>query len=91
MVDYRKKVRVVPAVTHWHPRKPARAFRCYPRDCYYEGSIDNINFEAQSHGFCTRCLRFVPTLLTTTQDSLTGWGVNLYRWDSDPLGVNEES
>jgi len=27
-------------------------------------------FEAQSHGFCTRCLRFVPPLLTTTQDSL---------------------
>jgi len=19
----------------------------------------------------------------------SGWGVNLYRWDSDPLGVNE--
>jgi hypothetical protein len=30
--------------------------------------------EAQSHGFCTRCLRFVPPLLTTTQDSLPAGG-----------------
>ena len=31
-------------------------------------------FEAESHGFCTRCLRFVPPLLTTTQDSLPAGG-----------------
>jgi len=31
-------------------------------------------FEAQWHGFCTRCLRFVPPLLTTTQDSLPAGG-----------------
>ena len=30
--------------------------------------------EALSHGFCTRCLRFVPPLLTTTQDSLPAGG-----------------
>ena len=32
------------------------------------------SFEAQSHGVCTRCLRFVPPLLTTTQDSLPAGG-----------------
>ena len=31
----------------------------------------NMNtFEAQSHGFCTDCLRFVPPSRTTTQNSL---------------------
>jgi hypothetical protein len=29
-----------------------------------------VSFETQSHGFCIRCLRFVPSLLATTQDSL---------------------
>jgi hypothetical protein len=33
-----------------------------------------LSFEALSHGFCTRCLRFVPPLLTTTQDSLPAGG-----------------
>ena len=56
------------------PRQTISALQCCPRDCYYEGSIDSINFEAQSHGFCTRCLRFVPPLLTTTQDSLPAGG-----------------
>lgn len=35
-------------------------------------------FEAQSHGFGTGCLRFVPPLLATTQNSLPGVA-NLFR------------
>ena len=40
-----------------------------------------INFGAQSHGFGTGCLRFVPSSLMTTQDSLPGVA-NLSGWDS---------
>ena len=32
----------------------------------------NCYFEAQSHGFGTGCLRFVPPSRTTTQNSLPG-------------------
>ena len=39
-----------------------------------------VSFGAQSHGFGTGCLRFVPSLLTTTQDSLPGVA-NLSGWD----------
>jgi hypothetical protein len=35
------------------------------------------SFEAQSHGFCTRYLRFVPPLLTATQDPLPAGGYSL--------------
>jgi hypothetical protein len=41
------------------PRRQAlQRRRCCPRHVQNEGSRDGI-FEAQSHGFCTRCLRFV--------------------------------
>jgi len=55
-------------------RQTIQAFPCCPRDYKYEGSIDNIHSEALSHGFCIRCLRFVPPLLATTQDSLPAGG-----------------
>ncbi len=45
-------------------------FGCCSRGSNYENSIFTKNYEAQSHGFCNRCLRFVPTSLSTTQDSL---------------------
>jgi hypothetical protein len=51
---------------------PLAALRCCPRRSDYEGSSDNHYFEAQSHGFSTGCLRFVPPLLATTQNSLPG-------------------
>src|SRR5262249_61489100 len=38
-----------------------------PRYVHNEGSHDNPNFGAQSHGFGTRCLRFVRCL--TTRDA----------------------
>lgn len=56
-----------------HSRQTITALMCCPRDFEDEGSNNHIHYEAQSHGFCNRCLRFVPTLLTTTQDSLSGW------------------
>jgi len=43
----------------------------HPRVEYREDS-SAVSFEAQSRGFGTCCLRFVPTLLSTTQDSLPG-------------------
>jgi hypothetical protein len=43
----------------------------------------NITFGAQSHGFSTGCLRFVPSSRTTTQNSLPGVAnlANLSGWD----------
>jgi hypothetical protein len=43
-------------------------------------------FEAPSHGLCTRCLRFVPPLLTTTQDALPVGGEPLPGGVGDPRG-----
>jgi hypothetical protein len=40
----------------------------------------NITFGAQSHGFSTGCLRFVPSSRTTTQNSLPGVA-SLSGWD----------
>ena len=55
------------------PRPLATAgLRCCPRRSDYEGSSNNHDFEAPSHGLNTGCLRFVPPLLTTTQNSLPG-------------------
>jgi len=56
------------------------ALWCCPRLSNNEGSNDVVDFGAQSHGFGTGCLRFVPPLLTTTQDSLPGVA-NLSGWD----------
>ena len=39
-----------------------------------------ISFEAQLHGFSTRCLRFMPPSLTTMQNSLPGVA-SLSGWD----------
>ncbi len=40
-----------------------------PRNCYHEGANEIMSFEALSHGFSHRCLRFVPPSRTTTQNS----------------------
>jgi hypothetical protein len=50
------------------------AFQCCPRFCDDEGSDLKHCFEAQSHGFSTRSIRFVPTSLPTTQCSLPAGG-----------------
>jgi len=50
----------------------------------------HLYFEAPSHGFGTGCLRFVPPLLTTTQNSLPGVA-NLFRVGLDTHGVPLES
>jgi len=62
------------------PRLAFTALWCCPRLLNNEGSNEVINFGAQSHGFGTGCLRFVPPLLTTTQDSLPGVA-NLSGWE----------
>ena len=42
-----------------------------PPPCDNGEGLRNLKyFGAQSHSFSTRCLRFVPSLLTTTQNSL---------------------
>jgi len=51
-----------------------------PRLSNNEGSNDEVIFGALSHGFGTGCLRFVPPLLTTTQNSLPGVA-SLSGWD----------
>ena len=55
--------------------------RCCPRCPDDEGSSNSHYFEAQSHGFGTGCLRFVPPSRATTQNSLPGVA-NLSGWDS---------
>jgi hypothetical protein len=47
-----------------------RRFDAAPRCSDYEGSNVDHCFEAQSHGFGIRSIRFVPTSLPTTQCSL---------------------
>jgi len=46
------------------------AFRCGPRTGRSRRPQRSRTFEAQSHGFCTGCLRFVPPSQATTQNSL---------------------
>ena len=63
------------------PRRLASAaLRCCPRYQDDEDPSDMISFGAQSHGFGTDCLRFVPSSLMTTQDLLPGVA-NLSGWD----------
>jgi hypothetical protein len=57
-----------------HAHQANKVIWCCPRCSDDEGPSDNHCFEAQSRSFCTRCLRFVPPLLTTTQDSLPAGG-----------------
>jgi hypothetical protein len=52
------------------PRLAFTALWCCPRRQNNEGLDDSISFEAQSHGFDTGCLRFMPPSLATTQNSL---------------------
>jgi len=52
------------------PRQAIAAFQCCPRTARRRRPQRFITFEAQSHGFCTGCLRFVPSSWTTTQNSL---------------------
>jgi len=47
---------------------------CCPRNSNNEGSTDIQDFVAQSHGFCAHCLRFMPPLLTTMQNSFPTGG-----------------
>jgi hypothetical protein len=51
--------------------------------------LQRLSFEALSHGLCTRCLRFVPPLLTTTQDALPAGGWPLPGGIGYPLGSVE--
>jgi len=58
----------------WDPGRTAATGhtlrRCCPRNLDNEGSSVSCLFEARSHGFGTRCLRFMPPSLTTMQGSL---------------------
>jgi hypothetical protein len=63
---------------------------CCSRRHNDESSSNHQSFEAQSHGFCTRCIRLRPPSLTTLQCSLPG-GCHLSRADSPvPLGSCKE-
>ena len=48
----------------------SRRFGVVPRTARRRRPQRLSSFEAQSHGFCTGCLRFVPSSRTTTQNSL---------------------
>lgn len=65
---------------------PLAALRFCPRGQDYEGSNIDHYFEAQSHGFSTRSIRFVPTSLPTTQCSLPAGGQPLPGGVLFPLG-----
>ena len=59
--------------------------RCCPRNCYHEGSRYIMIFEARSHGFCTRCLRFA--LWSPSRARLApGWLPAFTGRDFHPLG-----
>ena len=60
-----------------------------PRVEYREDS-SAVAFEAQWRGFGTRCLRFVPTLLSTTQDSLPGGRQSFLDGSGYPSDSDEE-
>ena len=47
-----------------------RRFGVAPGHYDAKGPRNLITYAAQSHGFCTGCLRFVPPSWTTTQNSL---------------------
>ena len=53
--------------------KPLRRFGAVPRHHKSGGLPLYGHFGIQSHGFPARCVRFVPSLLPTTQHSLSGW------------------
>lgn len=65
---------------------PLAALRFCPRGQDYGGSNIDHYFEAQSHGFSTRSIRFVPTSLPTTQCSLPAGGQPLPGGVLFPLG-----
>jgi hypothetical protein len=57
----------------------ALALMCCRHGSCFNNSKNSIikYYEALSHGFCTRCLRFVQVSLPTTQDSLPADGQSL--------------
>ncbi len=68
------------------PRQAFAASPCCPRLSDDEGSNTDHYFEAQSHGFGIRSIRFVPPSLTTTQCSLPAGGQPLPDGIGYPLG-----
>ncbi len=66
-------------------RQTFTTLHCCPRGEDNEGSIDE-DFVAQSHGFCAHCLRFMPPLLTTMQNSFRvwHWWSTFAGWDFKP-------
>ena len=56
------------------PRLASTASRYYPRQSDNEGSNVMITFGAQSHGFSTGCLRFVPVLSNDYAKLASGGG-----------------
>ncbi len=79
----------VPLLCSQTPAEPPclailRHFGVVPPPDNGEDLSDLKSFEAQSHSFSTHCLRFVPSLLTTTQNSLPVVA-SLSGWDSNPL------
>jgi len=69
------------------PRQTIAAFRCCPRNSYNEGSPNTKHFEAQSHGFTTRCLRLRAPSLPPTKARFR-WVVNPCRAGWFPPGLN---
>jgi hypothetical protein len=69
----------VPMPCSWTPAEPwCLAFTaprcCPPYSGTWRASTTSCDFGALLHGLSTGCLRFVPPLLTTTQNSLPGDG-----------------
>jgi hypothetical protein len=66
--------------------KPLRRFDSAPAVLTTKAPTSDHYFEAQSHGFSTRSIRFVPTSLPTTQCSLPAGGQPLPGGVLYPLG-----
>ena len=67
---------------------PWRSRRCCPRSTHSEGSSDH-NFEANSRGFSTCCLRFTSGVAAAHARLASGWLAGLYREGVEPSGSLE--
>ena len=63
---------------------PRRCPPCCPRTQHNEGPNDD-DFEAQSHGFNTRCLRFALSVTREHARLACGWGLAFTARESNPL------
>ena len=80
--------RICPALRPRPGRRasPFRHVRCCPRIVDCEGPSEHSPFEAQSHGFCGRCLRFALRVAPADARLASGCLLCFTGWDWLPTG-----